>query len=324
MRVLLPSIILCVSVHTTLATVSTVSIFSPSNNRNISFRVYTPPGYDTTTARYPVVYSLHGISGTSQNRVSQVVPTLDAAITAGTVRPMIYVFPDGQTNSFYGDAFDGHKQVYSNIISEVLPYVDVHYRTHADRRYRAMEGFSMGGFGAAMYTAKHPDLFSAVVEYGGALSKWQDLVQFNAAVASEMYNIIQSNFVPYSLWDQTDANADALRTSVNYKMIVGSADQQQQSNARFRDHLISLNIDPHYQVLSGVAHDGTAYYSEGSGLRFLADHFARQAGPGHVKYPFAQLPEPAAASVLSAVMLAVAGAGRRSRTRRATARRRSR
>jgi S-formylglutathione hydrolase FrmB len=59
-----------------------------------------------------------------------------------------------------------------------------------------MEGFSMGGFGAAMYTAKHPELFSAVVECGGALSKWQDLVNFNNAVADDMYDLNEANFLP--------------------------------------------------------------------------------------------------------------------------------
>ena len=300
MRLLLVFIIVIIaSSSNALAAISTVSIFSPSNQREISFRVYTPPNYDTTTARYPVVYSLHGIGGTAQNRASQVVPTLEAAILAGTVRPMIYVFPDGQTNSFYGDAFDGHKQVYSNIIGEVLPYLDAHYRTRADRHWRAMEGFSMGGFGAAMYTAKHPELFSCVVEYGGALSTWQDLAQFNSAVAQEMYNTSEANFRPYSLWDLTGQNAATLRAQVSYKMIVGSADGQQQSNVRFRDYLSSLSIDPHYQVLPGITHNGTAYFAEGSGLRFLEDQFARGDGPGRTKYTMVQIPEPGSLALLA-------------------------
>jgi len=129
----------------------------------------------------------------------------------------------------------------------------------------------MGGFGAAMLTAKHTELFSAVVEYGGALAKWQNLVP---SVASEMYNAVEANFLPYSLWDVTAANAAALRDTVNYKMIVGDADSQEQSNIRFRDNLISLGIDPQYQVLPGVEHLGGSYVSEGSGLRFLSAHFA--------------------------------------------------
>jgi S-formylglutathione hydrolase FrmB len=201
------------------ASVTTVTLFSLSNNRNISFQVYLPPNYNnTSTFRYPVVYDLHGIGGTSLGRSNQVVPTLDSAITSGSVQPMIWIFPDGQTNAFYGNAFDGHKQVYSNIIGEVLPYGDSHYRTLADRKFRAIEGFSMGGFGASMYAAKRSDLFSAVVEYGGALTTWNDLVHFNNAVAVEMYNSVEANFTPYSLWDQTDDNATALAHHTDYAM----------------------------------------------------------------------------------------------------------
>jgi endo-1,4-beta-xylanase len=221
------------------------------------------------------VISLHGIGGTPQARANQTyAATLDSRINSGELLPTIWLFPDGQTNSFYGNAYDGHKQVYSNIIHEALPYVDSNYRTIADRSHRAMEGFSMGGFGAAMYTAKHPELFSAIVEYGGALSTWQNLTQFNNAVAQEMYNGVETNFSPFSLWDLTAASAEALRTTVNYKMIVGDADSQYQSNIRFRDRLIALGIDPHFQVLPGVEHQGGSYVSEGSGLRYLSNHFA--------------------------------------------------
>ena len=281
---------IALSCSTADATVSTVTLFSPSNNRNVSFQVYTPPGYSASSQRYPVVISLHGIGGTSLQRANVYAPVLDARMNAADIAPMIWVFPDGQTDSFYGDAFDGNKQVHSNVFNEVLPYVDANYRTIADREHRAMEGFSMGGFGAAMYAAKHTDLFSAVLEYGGALAKWSDLTNFNHAVAVDMYNDVESNWIPFSLWDQTAANANALRTTVNYKMIVGDADPQEGSNERFRDYLISLNIDPQYQVLPGVGHVATSYLNEGSGLNFLDDHFA-------------SVPEPGAIGLLAAALL---------------------
>ena len=257
------------------AALSTATIFSPANGRNLSFQVYTPPGYAANpSSRYPVVFSLHGIGGTSQQRANLYGPTLDARTIAGEILPMIWVFPDGQTNSFYGDAFDGHKQVYSHIIHEALPYVDSQYRTIAQREFRAMEGFSMGGYGAALFAAKHPELFSAIVEYGGALATWQNLVQFNNAVATEMYNSAEADFLPYSLWSVATANATAIREGVNFKMIVGDADSQYQSNVRFRDHLLGLGIDPQFDVLPDVEHIGGAYLSDGTGLRFLSQHLA--------------------------------------------------
>jgi S-formylglutathione hydrolase FrmB len=267
------AVFLCAGVAT--AAVSTVSIFSPSNGHDIGFQVYTPPGYASDLSkRYPVALSLHGIGGLSLQRANLYAPTLDARISSGEILPTIWVFPDGQQNSFYGDAFDGHKQVYSNVVGEVLPYVEANYRSIADRSYRAMEGFSMGGYGAVLYAAKHPELFAASVEYGGPLGQWQDLMRFNRAVAEEMYDAVESNFLPYSIWDVTTSNAPALRSQVNFKMIVGDQDAQQQSNLRFRDHLQNLGIDPQFQVLPGVEHVGGAYLSEGSGLRFLSQHFA--------------------------------------------------
>jgi hypothetical protein len=53
-----------------------------------------------------------------------------------------------------------------------------------------------------------------------------------------MYNGVQANFLPYSLWDETTTSATAVREQLNYKMIVGDADSQYQSNVRFRDHLV--------------------------------------------------------------------------------------
>jgi len=73
-------IVLLTIVSSANATVTSVTIFSPSNNRNLSFRVYTPPGYATDLSRqYPVVISLHGIGGTGQQRANTYSPTLDCS-----------------------------------------------------------------------------------------------------------------------------------------------------------------------------------------------------------------------------------------------------
>lgn len=158
------------------AEVRTLSIPSPSNGGELLFAIYLPPQYEATpSVRFPTVYCLHGLSGNPISRSKQVVPALDAAIVAGKIQPMIYVFPDGQRNSFYADAFDKHKQVHANIVEEVIPYVDKNFRTRPERAFWAIEGFSMGGYGAAMLGAKHPELFGAIVEYSGALAEWPDL-----------------------------------------------------------------------------------------------------------------------------------------------------
>ena len=41
------------------------SITGPLTNTKIGFEIYLPPGYDSGTQRYPVVYDLHGLTGAS-------------------------------------------------------------------------------------------------------------------------------------------------------------------------------------------------------------------------------------------------------------------
>ncbi|MFC1596366.1 alpha/beta hydrolase [Planctomycetota bacterium] len=81
----------------------------------------------------------------------------------GRVSPMIVVMPNGlRGNTMYCDSRDGQYPVETVIINDLIPHVDATYRTVASREGRAVEGFSMGGFGAAHMGFKYPDLFGVV------------------------------------------------------------------------------------------------------------------------------------------------------------------
>ena len=59
--------------------------------------VYTPPGYESSNAKYPVLYLLHGGGGdedawTTMGRANII---LDNLIAAGKAKPMIVVMPNG-------------------------------------------------------------------------------------------------------------------------------------------------------------------------------------------------------------------------------------
>jgi endo-1,4-beta-xylanase len=236
------------------------------------FAIYLPPQYEgSPSIRFPTVYCLHGLSGNPISRSRQVVPSLDAAIAAGKLQPMIYVFPDGQRNSFYADAFDKHKQVHTNIVEEVIPYVDKNFRTKPERAFRAIEGFSMGGYGAAMLGAKHPELFGAIVEYSGALAEWPDM---HAGAKHEMFNDDVENFKPFSVWELSKANIGKL-VQVEYLIVVGDQDQEYRNNVRFHEFLSSIGIKHQFVVLPGFGHYGPRYAEEGTGTRFLSSFFEK-------------------------------------------------
>lgn len=112
--------------------------------------VYTPPGYDSGTARLPVLYLLHGggDSDDSWGTVGRAGAILDNLIAAGKAVPMIIVMPAGHISTDFrltpGTRM-GHDAFNDDLVKVVLPYIDAHYRTIAERDHRAIAGLSMGG-----------------------------------------------------------------------------------------------------------------------------------------------------------------------------------
>jgi enterochelin esterase-like enzyme/dienelactone hydrolase len=131
---------------------------------DVSYLVYLPPDYDKQpTTRYPVLYYLHASGGTPRRAAQGIVARLDKAIRAGRVDPLIIVFPNGLRGAtMYCDSKDGQYPVESVLVKDLIPHVDAAYRTVAAREGRAVEGFSMGGFGAAHLGFKFPEVFGVV------------------------------------------------------------------------------------------------------------------------------------------------------------------
>lgn len=137
--------------------------------------VYTPPGYDTTSTRYPAVYVIQGYTGQVTmwaNRTPYRQPfieTADAVFASGEVPACIVVYVDAWTaygGSQYVDS-PGTGRYHSYLCNEVVPWVDAHYRTIADRESRAISGKSSGGFGAMITPMLRPDLFGALATHAG-------------------------------------------------------------------------------------------------------------------------------------------------------------
>ena len=59
------------------------------------------------------------------------------------------------------------------IRNEIIPYVDSHYRTFADREHRGMAGLSMGSLQTSMLSFSYPELFDYVGVFSGFV---QDII----------------------------------------------------------------------------------------------------------------------------------------------------
>ncbi len=129
-----------------------------------SYRIYLPPDYAASgTRRYPVIYFMHGsLVDSKRPIVAGYVARVDAAIRSGVMPPTIVVMPQGLNQNRWIDSRDGSKPMESIIIKDLIPHIDATYRTISRREGRAIEGHSMGGFGALHTGFNNPDLFAAV------------------------------------------------------------------------------------------------------------------------------------------------------------------
>jgi enterochelin esterase-like enzyme len=128
--------------------------------------VFLPPSYSKDNhRRYPVVYALHGYSIGAEQWTHEIhVPqTIEGAFAQGA-KEMIVVLPDSKTvhnGSMYSSSVTtGDFEKF--IASDVVTYVDAHYRTIPNRKSRGLVGHSMGGYGASRIGMKHPDVFGSL------------------------------------------------------------------------------------------------------------------------------------------------------------------
>jgi len=160
-------------------TVQSVAYKSKSLGTDRKLMVYTPPGYEQSTGRYPLLYLLHG-SGSdetswTQRGLAHVI--LDNLIADGKMKPVVVVMPFGfaaqrAPGSGRGDAAENKMQregFLKDFIEDVMPFVDSKYRVYTDREHRAIAGLSLGGAQALAIGLTHIDLFSRVAAFSPAM-----------------------------------------------------------------------------------------------------------------------------------------------------------
>ncbi len=160
---------------TTAAQLDTLRIASPSMHKTISAVIVLPDAYQEGNEGFPVVYLLHGYSGSYRDWPKH----LDLRPLADRYG-FILVCPDGGYNSWYLDSpLDPASRYETHIINEVIPFVDKKYRTIKGKNGRAITGLSMGGQGALYLAARHPQLFYAAASMSGGVDltystkKWE-------------------------------------------------------------------------------------------------------------------------------------------------------
>jgi enterochelin esterase-like enzyme len=129
--------------------VSVVTYYSTALKRFRRMHVYTPPGYETGSEKYPVFYLLHGAFDTDDAwpSVGRAGFVFDNLIADKKAVPMVVIMPAGHTGPFTFNPSTGFHMgdFVDDFLSDVKPYAETHYRVFTDREHRAIAGLSMGG-----------------------------------------------------------------------------------------------------------------------------------------------------------------------------------
>jgi len=164
-----------------------------------SMWIYTPPGYEKGTQRYPVLYLLHGSNDTQAGwtMVGGANFILDNLIADKQAVPMIVVMPFGHALPFgAGRGPRSNDQVFEEyLLGDAMPLVEAKYRVAPGRGNRAIAGLSMGGGQSLAIGFNHLDLFSAIGAFSAAVP-----ADFETRYASALAHPAETNAKLKLLW----------------------------------------------------------------------------------------------------------------------------
>jgi enterochelin esterase-like enzyme len=155
--------------------VAAVTYYSTALGTFRRMHVYTPPGYERSSDKYPVFYLLHG-AGDNDNAwptVGRAGFIIDNLIAAKKAKPMIVVMPAGHTRrgAQAGGAIGrtATDEFVKDFVTDVKPYVEKTYRVLADRAHTAIAGLSMGGNHTLQVAIPNLDKFGYIGVYSSGL-----------------------------------------------------------------------------------------------------------------------------------------------------------
>ncbi len=221
---------------------------SPGLGMDRRITIYTPPGYETSNKKYPVLYLLHGAGGDEEAWITlgRTAQIMDNLIFTGKAKPMIVVMPNGNViqdaapgegnQGFYKPQFMVPKTMdgtYEASFPDIIKFIENNYRVKTEKADRAIAGLSMGGFHSLHISRYYPNTFDYVGLFSAAILPNQD-------VSSEVYKDIDA-----TLKKQMDNGCKL------YWIGMGKTDFLYQSGVDYRAKLDEIGIKYIYRESDG-------------------------------------------------------------------------
>jgi enterochelin esterase-like enzyme len=220
-----------------------------------SYAVYLPPGYETSTRDYPVLYLLHGATDnhTGWVQFGEVLHITDKAIQEGKATPMIIIMPDADTKVMgYYDVpgWDYEKFMFD----EFIPFVEKKFRVKSQKRFRAVAGLSMGGGGSFIYALHHPEMFSSACPLSawvGPLTMDETKSMLERRVSTVTDAQTEAYFLNYNALNVSKNTKDEEIKSVRWYIDCGDDDFLFEGNSLMHIDWRKRNLPHEYRIRDG-------------------------------------------------------------------------
>ena len=238
-------LLLALAVQGFAAGVERLSVPSASMNKEIPVLVVLPDiALASEGKSCPVVYLLHGYGGNAETWLT-VKPDLPQIADQ---KGIIFVCPDAQNSWYWDSPVDSAFRYETFVASELVGYIDLHYKTIAERKGRAIAGLSMGGHGALWIAFRHQDAFGAC----GSMSGCADIRPFpnNWEISRRLSSLAENP----KLWDEYTVinNLDSLRGAALAILIdCGVEDFFLDVNKELHASLLARQIDHDFTIRPG-------------------------------------------------------------------------
>lgn len=251
---------------------------SAALGRSMPYSIYLPPGYATSGGRYPVLYMLHGMSGTNQEwRGYGLVDRADKMIRSGELEPMIIVLPQGD-KAYWVDHAAVDKEAWGRYMAhDVVNEIDSQFRSISDASHRAIGGVSMGAHGAIQLAMNYPDTFTVVGAHSLVLRRYDTAPAYFGQPA---------DFAKRDPVQLAPAKAELLR-AMDLWIDIGDHDEWANNAKLFDGELTSLKVPHAWHEWSG---DHSASYWSAHLTDYLHFYGASLARRGVIRAEVALLP----------------------------------
>jgi S-formylglutathione hydrolase FrmB len=231
--------------------------------RSVSYCVVLPASFDADKSRhFPILYFLHGLGDNEQFLIhSGLWNVVQDMREKGELKEFLIATPEAGAG-FYINSKDGKNRYEDFLIQEFLPSIEKRYRAASGRASRAIDGVSMGGYGALHLAFRHPQLFSSVGAHSAALV---DKIPTSISVAApptprnRIFAGVFGSPFDRAFWDENSPLTLARSASLSgLKIYFDCGDQDDydfESGATALDKILSARHIPHEFHLYPGRHD---------------------------------------------------------------------